>query len=106
MRPIVLRIVYHVRLGVRDETKSTGSFSFRIFHDDDIHNFSPFLKMGFQRFIGGSIVQTSNENLTVHLGLILKVGCGVNKMADIDTATHHQNEAECVNKVIEHNETY
>lgn len=103
VRPVVLRIIDHVRLRVCDKTKSTRSLSLRILHYNDINDFAPFLEVGFQGFIGCSVVETTDEYLPVHLGLILKVGRGVNKMADSVLAlfmwrfTTHKNT---LNKII------
>lgn len=47
MRPVVLGVIYHVCFGVCDEPESTGPLCFRILHNDDIHNFSPFFEMRF-----------------------------------------------------------
>lgn len=82
MRPVVLRIINHVRFRVGDKTKATRPLRFGIFHYDDVHNFSPFLKMRLERLISGPVVKTTDKDLPVHLWLILKVGRGVNKMAD------------------------
>lgn len=86
VRPVVLRIIDHVRFRVCDKSKSTRSLGFRILHNNDIYDFTPFLEVRFQRFVGGSVVETTDEYLPVHLGLILKVGRGVNKMADSELA--------------------
>jgi hypothetical protein len=74
MRPVVLRIIYHVRFGVRDEAETAGSLRFGVLHNDDIHNFTPFLKMGLQRFVRSTVIQSSDKDFAMNLGLVLKIG--------------------------------
>lgn len=41
-----LGFVYHARLGVGDETETTGSLGFWVFHDDYVDNLAPTFEMG------------------------------------------------------------
>lgn len=83
MRPVVLRIIHHVRFGIGDKAESTWPLGLGVLHNNDINNFPPFFKVCLQWFISGAIVQPTNKDLAVHLGLVLKVGRrSVNKMAD------------------------
>lgn len=82
MRSVVLRIINHVRFRIRDEAEATRPFGFRILHNDDIYDLPPFFEMRLERFVGGSVVETTDKDFPMYLGLILKVGRGINKMAD------------------------
>lgn len=88
MGPVVLCVINHVRLGISDKTKTTRALGFGILHNNHIYDFSPFLEMSFKRLISSAVVKTTNENFTVDLGLILKVGQSLNKMADSVASFH------------------
>lgn len=61
VRPLVLCFVHHVRLRVRDETEPAATLGLGVLHDDHVHYFAPLFKVGLQGFVGGTVVQSADE---------------------------------------------
>lgn len=69
MRPSELGIIDHAGAGIRDETKSPGTFRLRILHDNYIHDFSPCLEVTFKSLIRSSVIKSADKKFSRALGL-------------------------------------
>lgn len=63
MGPSVLRVVYHVRSGVRDESEAAGALGLGVLHDDDVDDLAPLFEVLAERFVGGAVVEAADEEL-------------------------------------------
>lgn len=67
--PGILRIVDHVRLGVRDETEAARALRLGILHHHHVDNVAPLLEVSLQAIICGAVVQSADEQFAQLLWL-------------------------------------